>query len=258
MSGEVFGSAYAAAYDSFYGQKDYPGECDSLEELFRRYSLTPAESILDLGCGTGSHAVTLAERGYRVTGVDQSREMLRRASEKARKSGVLLELAHEDLRTYRDRRSYDVVLMMFAVLGYQQTNEQVMDAMRTVRAHLRPGGVFVADFWYGPAVLSQRPSARATVRDEGPGDLLVRVAEPTLDLLHHLCHVDYRIIDIANGTLAMQASERHTMRFFFPMELEASCELAQLELRDLFAFPSCDRAPTADDWNALLAACARP
>ena len=86
----------------------------------------------------------------------------------------------------------------------------------------------------------------------------MRVAEPTLDLLHHLCHVDYRIIDIANGTLAMQASERHTMRFFFPMELEASCELAQLELRDLFAFPSCDRAPTADDWNALLAACARP
>jgi len=256
MTGEVFGDAYAAAYDTFYGEKDYAGECDALQALFGDYAAAPVTSILDLGCGTGSHAVLLAERGYQVTGVDQSEDMLRQAAAKANEAGVALKLEHADLRTYRDHREYDAVLMMFAVLGYQQSNEEVMDALRTVRAHLRPGGVFVADFWYGPAVLSQRPSHRAAVRDEGPRDLVIRLAEPTLDVLQHLCHVDYRIIGIEHGALTVQADERHTMRFYFPKELEICCEFARLKLRQLFAYPGCDREPTVDDWNALLVACA--
>ena len=257
VTGEVFGDAYAAAYDTFYGEKDYVGECDVLQTLFGGYAAEPVTSILDLGCGTGSHAVLLAGRGYQVTGVDRSEDMLRQAAAKAGEAGVSLELQHADLKTYRDHREYDAVLMMFAVLGYQQTNEEVMDALRTVRAHLRPGGVFVADFWYGPAVLSQRPSQRATVKDEGPLDLVVRLAEPTLDVLQHLCHVDYRIIGIEHGALTVQADERHTMRFFFPLELEMYCRLAGMNLQELLAYPGCEREPTVDDWNALLIASAR-
>ena len=256
MTGDVFGDAYAAAYDTFYGEKDYAGECDALQALFSDYAAAPVTSILDLGCGTGSHAVLLAERGYQVTGVDRSEDMLRQAAAKANEAGVALTFENADLRTYRDHREYDAVVMMFAVLGYQQSNEEVMDALRTVRAHLRPGGAFVADFWYGPAVVSQRPSSRATVRDEGPRDLMIRLAEPTLNVLQHLCHVDYRVIGIGDGMLTAQADERHTMRFFFPRELEMYCQLAGMKIRQLFAYPGCDREPTVDDWNALLVACA--
>lgn len=254
MTSEVFGDAYAAAYDTFYGEKDYAGECDVLQALFGDYAAAPVTSILDLGCGTGSHAVVLAQRGYRVTGVDRSEDMLRQATAKANKAGVSLELELADLKTYRDHREYDAVLMMFAVLGYQQSNEEVMDALRTARAHLRPGGVFVADFWYGPAVLSQRPSHRAIVRDEGPRDLVIRLAEPALDVLQHLCHVDFRIVGIEHGKLTIQADERHTMRFFFPMELSMYCQLAGMRLRQLVAYPGCDREPTVADWNALFVA----
>jgi len=82
MNDEVFGQVYADQYDLLYSDKNYEAECDLIEEVFRRYAKSSVETILDLGCGTGGHAFPLARRGYRVTGVDRSAEMLAHAREK--------------------------------------------------------------------------------------------------------------------------------------------------------------------------------
>ena len=58
---------------------------------------------------------------------------------------------------------FDAALMMFAVLGYQVENDDVLAALRTARRHLEPGGLFIFDVWYGPAVLHQRPSERVKI-----------------------------------------------------------------------------------------------
>src|SRR5207248_11417549 len=68
----VFGPQYAEAYDTLYRDKDYSAECDAIEHVFRLYGIGPVRRVLDLGCGTGGHAVPLAERGYEVVGVDRS------------------------------------------------------------------------------------------------------------------------------------------------------------------------------------------
>ena len=47
---------------------------------------------------------------------------------------------------------------MFAVIGYQTSNDELFAALQTVRRHLKPKGLFICDFWYGPAVLKQRPT----------------------------------------------------------------------------------------------------
>jgi predicted TPR repeat methyltransferase len=85
MSGSAFGRAYAEIYDWLYSDKDYAGECDLLEELFRRCSGREIQSILDLGCGTGGHAFPLADRGYQVLGVDRSADMIAQASRSERR-----------------------------------------------------------------------------------------------------------------------------------------------------------------------------
>ena len=63
---------YAQYYDLFYREKDYRGEVDYVDALIKRYATNDARTILDLGCGTGGHAVLLAQKGYHVTGVDRS------------------------------------------------------------------------------------------------------------------------------------------------------------------------------------------
>ena len=69
--------------------------------------------------------------------------------------------------------------MMFAVLGYQHTNADVLDALATARAHLDVGGLFAFDVWYGPAVLSERPSERVKVdRGRRPADHPCRLGQP--------------------------------------------------------------------------------
>lgn len=70
-----FGAAYAGSYDTIYGAKDYGAECSLIETLLRSHARGPVASILDLGCGTGNHAIPLAQRGYAVTGVDRSQPM---------------------------------------------------------------------------------------------------------------------------------------------------------------------------------------
>ena len=66
-----------------------------------------------------------------------------------------------DIRELRLETTFDAVLMMFAVLGYQHTNAEVLGALATARAHLEVGGLLAFDVWYGPAVLRERPGHRA-------------------------------------------------------------------------------------------------
>ena len=72
----VFGFEYADAYDHLYSDKDYNQECELIDRLLRTYGDNSVRSLLDLGCGTGNHALPLAQKGYRVLGVDRSNDML--------------------------------------------------------------------------------------------------------------------------------------------------------------------------------------
>jgi SAM-dependent methyltransferase len=245
----VFGRDYAAAYDDLYQDKDYLAECDLIERMFKLYGQGPVRRVLDLGCGTGGHAVVLASRGYEVVGVDRSPEMLERA--RARGSSARFELG--EIGNVEVGEAFDAVLMMFAVLGYQVGNADVQAALATARRHLRPNGLLLCDFWYGPAVLVQRPSERVKVIDV-PAGQVIRVAAGELDALHDLCTVRYHVWRIEDGRVSTEAREQHPMRYFFAPELELLLSVAGFDLVRLGAFPNVDEEPTDQTWNAALVA----
>jgi SAM-dependent methyltransferase len=254
-----FGHDYSGFYDWLYADKDYAGECDRLEQLFRRFAPAQVRSILDLGCGTGGHAIPLAARGYEVVGVDRSEDMIAQAVQKqaAREPSVerlALTFRRGDLQGLDLERRFDAALMMFAVLGYQTTNREVSAALAAARRHLEPGGLLVFDVWYGPAVLSQRPVERVKVLETPQGELH-RAATPVLDVQRHLCLVRYRL-RLADGDGRLQEfAEDHPMRYFFPMELEQFLTAGRFEPVHLSDAADLDAEPTLDTWNVL--ACAR-
>ena len=70
---------YAEYYDLLYEDKDYPAESNFIHTLIQEHFST-AESILDLGCGTGNHALALLNFGYRITGIDKSKLSIKKAN----------------------------------------------------------------------------------------------------------------------------------------------------------------------------------
>jgi len=254
MTSSVFGKEYADRYDTFYRDKNYDGECHLIEEVFRRYARQPVGAILDLGCGTGNHAIPLARQGYRVTGVDRSPEMIAQAKAKLQSQASPFQyqphFLEGDVCSLDLDHKFDAVIMMFAVLGYQLTNDNLSDAFRTIRRHLRQGGLFVFDIWYGPAVLAIQPVDKMREIPTADGKI-IRMASGTLDLRHHLCEVHYRLLQTVGDRIVSDSNETHYMRYFFPMELEHMLSCNDMKLESLTAFPDLEKPADETTWNAL-------
>lgn len=83
---KVYGK-YGIYYDLIYSMKNYVAECEAIEDYFIKFSKRKVRSILDLGCGTGTHCILFAKKGYEISGVDLSEVMITQAIEKAEKAG---------------------------------------------------------------------------------------------------------------------------------------------------------------------------
>jgi SAM-dependent methyltransferase len=244
----VFGT-YSRYYDLLYKGKDYAGEAEYVETLTSRHRPN-AKTILDLGCGTGRHAQLLAKKGFEVTGLDRSEQMLATARAAA-SNGHALEFLQGDLRDARLGREFDVVVSLFHVMSYQTTNADLKAAFTTVREHLKHGGLFLFDCWYGPAVLTQRPQVRIQ-RLEDEHLAVTRLAEPVMRPSENLVDVNYQIFirDKASGHTD-QLAETHTMRYLFVPEIELLFESCGLELLRCSEFMT-EKDPSTESWNALF------
>jgi SAM-dependent methyltransferase len=255
---EPFGAAYSLAYDALYRDKAYVSECDFLEAAMKRYGSGGQRKILDLGCGTGAHAIELARRAYMVRGVDLSPDMLSIARAKcaaAASQGEQLdaEFVEGNIAVARVGSDFDVAIMMFAVLGYINDLADLAAVLSNVRGQLRHEGLLIADFWYGPAVLTQRPGDRVRIFNLD-GRRLVRATHTDLDTFAQVARVKFTLFDW-NSEHGLQVNEElHQMRYFFAPELTYLCASAGLSIRALCAFPSLGEAATESTWNAALIA----
>lgn len=252
---ESFGSGYAGAYDLLYESKAYDAECDLIEKIFRTHGEHPIRSVLDFGCGTGSHAMLLAQRGYEMVGVDLSESMIALARDKLSHAAAKANTSFEqgDIRSCDLARRFDAVLILFAVLGYQVHNVDVLATLENARRHLEPGGLLLFDVWYGPAVLRERPSQRVK-EIQTPDGRVLRAASGTLDTARHLCEVEYHLWRLNGEGITAEVRETHRMRFFFPQELELFLKCTGFSCLRLGCFPEIDRDPDERTWNVMCVA----
>lgn len=249
--GEVF-RGYAKFYDLFYADKDYEAECDFLRRIFAANGVPETGSVLDLGCGTGGHVIPLSRSGYDVTGIDRSPEMVSIAQSKSADAGVGPSLMVGDVRTLELGRTFDAVISMFAVVGYQLSNDDLAAVFRVARTHLDPGGLFTFDAWFGPAVLSERPEVKRKTVVLDDGRSLDRVATPTLDVIAQTVRVEYSFEE--SGEPIAEMAESHTMRFLFAQEIAYFLQDAGFEVVNLMPFMREGETPTEHDWNVTWVA----
>lgn len=98
---------------AFYDQNDFTKNTRfEVDFLIDNLKLTPGMTLLDVGCGTGRHAVEFARRGYPVTGIDFSAGMLAKAHEAAERAGVKVKLIHVDAAQFTCENKFDAVVCL--------------------------------------------------------------------------------------------------------------------------------------------------
>lgn len=208
---------YAKYYNLLYRDKDYNAETAHVHSLINQFAQGPVNTVLDVGCGTGMHAHYMADYGYQITGIDNSQEMISQALSK----GILnANFQVGNAINFLLNKKFDAITSLFHVLSYQTATDDVKAMMKNVGKHLHEKGLFIFDFWYGPAVLSEKPTLKIK-RLEDDEIKVTRIAEPVLKVNENLVDVNFELI-IHNKQYNQFSTvkEVHPMRYFFKPEIE--------------------------------------
>lgn len=143
----MFYDLIAPFYDAINGSLDYSVWADFIEKIVKKeYSGIP-ELWLDLGCGTGKMTLELAKRGYDMTGVDSSPEMLDAAREAAENAGLsdrMLWLC-QDMREFELYGTVDVTVSCLDCINHLTKTADLKRCFSLVHNYLSPDGLFIFD-----------------------------------------------------------------------------------------------------------------
>jgi len=237
---------YAKYYDLIYRDKDYEKEVDFLEEIFGK---NKPENVLEVGCGTGNYTRILLSRGYKVTALDISENMLEIAKQKCR-----CKLIKGDVRDISLNEKFDACIAMFTVMGYVTETSDIIKALTNIHRHLRPNGVFIFDVWNGLAVLRILPEQRIKKAEDNKTKIK-RVAIPNLKAFEHICEVNYKllILNKRDNTLD-EINEKHVVRFYFPQEITHYLGDAGFEVIKICPFMDLNGKADEKCWNMVVIA----
>lgn len=247
---DAYGKNFAELYDSIQGHRDLAREVDRLQEVFNE-TIDMHAAILDVGCGTGLHAIELGKRGYEVTGIDLSPDMIAVAQQK--KSNVTFVCA--DIGEAGQLGPFDACVSLYNVINCLNGLEQLFAFFASVAAVLKPKARFICECWNPIAVIQSPPTRVARDYDCDLG-AISRTALPRWDFMKQALQIDYDI-EVKPRERPGAVSKfvvSHSLRLFAPMEVEYALERTGFEAIEVrTALPEFKVADSSDRMLAVSA-----
>lgn len=143
-------------YKDWFETKEYlnvyrhrnEGEAEDLVNIIlNNVRLSKSGKVLDMACGTGRHSILFAKKGFKVTAVDLSKNMLSAARKKAEAENLKIDFIQSDLRFFANSGRFDLAINLFTSFGYFETDEENFEIFNTAYNHLKTDGYFVLDFF---------------------------------------------------------------------------------------------------------------
>ena len=208
---------YARTYDRESFTQGTLGEVDFIEQ---ELGADRSRRILDVGCGTGRHAIELARRGYRVTGIDLSESQLARARQKAREARVEVTFLRRDARDFRFEEPFDLVMMICeGAFPLMETDAMNFQILANAGRALAQGGKLIL------TTLNALYPLYHSVKDfltQGEAAGGTRTGELTFDLLSFREKATVEVVDDHGRNKTLSTDER----YYAPCEI--SWHLEQL------------------------------
>lgn len=245
---------HAELYDLFYAEKMYVEEAKFVDSCIQQFGEGNSKKMLELACGTGRHALEMEKLGYKVIATDYSADMLAQARRKASEISSIVDFRQQDMRALNiPEAPFDVVICLFDSIGYVATNENILKVLRSVHKHLKPGGLFVFEFWHAPAMLKNFDPVRVR-RWKLTDRELLRISETKLDDAQQLAHVSYSVYEFLPNQTYKTLSETQTNRFFLLQEMKAFLACSGFDTLKAFNGFSPDETVSDSAWHIVMVA----
>lgn len=136
-------TSFSYVYDKFMDNIPYSHWCDYILKLFHKYNLHSG-TLVELGCGTATLSLLMEEHGYKITGIDNSSDMLSIAAEKlTANSKITLQL--QDMSDLYFESQFDGFYCVCDSLNYLLSEEDIYNTFLGVKEYLKAGGIFIFD-----------------------------------------------------------------------------------------------------------------
>lgn len=223
MRRRAFGRS-AEYYDAIYDSRvDYEGDVKFLLEAFKKHGKGKPKRVLDVGAGTGTHALLLAKAGVQVDAVDISQHLLDVMRQKAKAQDLedRVKLHCMDMTRELPQGKFDAAISMFGAWCYARTDEESSRLLSMLYARLPKGGLFTFEFW---SPLGWQPRNNWDEADMPDGTRIVRLHRPNLELKDDVYEAEFEHLVLRDGKLVENFSEVHGLRLRTPYQTRALLE----------------------------------
>ena len=229
FSMNMYESELAEYYDVMHQHRNYSQECQFADSLIQRYR-QGTKHVLDIGCGTGEHAIKMAQLGYEVTGIDLSQDMLNIAKEKAQKAGLSIEFKCVDVNELNAFDEFQAVYCLGYTFHYMTTYSDVIRFLNTINTSLLPQGIFLVDFINGWGLIEGIHQDKFVYQHEDT--TIFHFEQTALDKKKRVRHVEfYYLIDHHDGRVKTVFA-KEDLRIFFGDEVQmllSNCDFEHIE-----------------------------
>lgn len=156
MTNDWYRYAFSKEYISIYSHRNIAEAQDCVDLILRSIDIPSQSKIADVPCGAGRHSMIFAERSYKVTGIDLSKDLLQSASqEMSDRSEICLNFIRSDIRylPLKDN-TFELVTNLFSSIGYFQSESENFNTIKELVRICKHGGYFVIDFMNAPVIES--------------------------------------------------------------------------------------------------------
>ncbi|MBI2139259.1 class I SAM-dependent methyltransferase [Candidatus Woesearchaeota archaeon] len=205
---------YAKFYDKIYAKKSYVEEVEFVRSVMRKFK-AKGKNILDMACGTGTHAKLFSDSGFRLVGVDINREMLKIARKKA-KNAIFLE---SQMQSFRSKDKFDVITCLFSAINYNRNLSELKNTIMKFYELLKKGGIVVFDLGFIKGKKGRIGGAKLdTYSEKGLQIARIGQANPSKDD-PDVCKIDFLIFIKNKGTIDFEIDE-HELGMFSVREVK--------------------------------------
>lgn len=245
----MFESELVEFYDLMRQYRDYDSECKFADAIIqRRYP--NANNILDIFCGTGEHAIKMAQRGYIVTGIDSSQDMINLAEGKTNRAGVSVNYQCNDIKDFKPTDKYDAAYCLGYTFLYMLTHTDVLDFFKIVHDVLASEGVFLVDFINGWSLTKGLDRDKYFYQSERVK--IFQFEQPTLNKKERVLHIEYcYLIDYKDGRVKTIFAEEE-LRIFFDDEVQTLMDISDFKNITSFGDYKLDDKESADVSNIII------